>query len=53
MAAQIPLRKGIKGPEIFPPLHDIKTMQVNYPMLAVTLEKIMRGFLKEWVDKNS
>ncbi len=53
MAAQMPLRKGIRGPELFPPLKDIKTMKVDYSSLAVTLENIMRGFLKGWVDKNS
>ncbi len=53
MAAQIPLRPGIKGPAIFPPLDEIKTMKVDYSKLAVTLEQIMKGFLKEWVDSNS
>jgi len=53
MAAQIPLRKAIKGPEIFPPISEIKTMKVDYSTLATTLEKIMKGFLKEWVDNNS
>ncbi len=53
MAAQIPLRKGIKGPERFPSIQDIRIMKVDYPTLAVTLEKIMKGFLKEWVDRNS
>lgn len=53
MAAQIPLRKGIKGPELFPCLSDIRTMKVDYSSLAVTLEKIMDGFLREWVDRNS
>ncbi len=52
-AAQIPLRRGIKGPEQFPPIEEIKTMDVDYQELAGTLEKIMNGFLKEWTDKNS
>ena len=52
-AAQIPLRRHIKGPAIFPPIEDIKTMTVDYSQLALTLEKIMHGFLKEWTDKNS
>ncbi len=53
MAAQIPLRQDIKGPGIFPPVSEIKTMKVDYSSLAVMLEKIMKGFLKEWVDSNS
>ncbi len=53
MAAQIPLRADIKGPKRFPPLKDIKTMHVDYSKLAETLERIMNGFLKEWVDRNS
>ncbi len=52
-AAQIPLRKGIKGPQIFPPVDKIKTMKVDYQQLALTLEKIMKDFLKEWTDQNS
>ncbi len=52
-AAQFPLRDNIPGPEQFPPLSDIKIMQVDYNLLADTLQKIMDGFLKEWVDANS
>ncbi|RUM88347.1 MAG: iron ABC transporter substrate-binding protein [Thermodesulfatator sp.] len=52
-AAQIPLRPGVKGPDIFPSIKKIKAMNVKYPELAVTLEKIMQGFLKEWTDRNS
>jgi len=52
-AAQIPLRPGIKGPALFPPIEKIRTMDVNYPELAHTLEEIMNGFLKEWTDRNS
>ncbi len=53
MAAQIPLRKGIKGPAVYPPLSDIKAMKVDYRSLAETLDGIMQGFLKEWVESNS
>ncbi len=52
-AAQIPLRTHIKGPAIFPPIEDIKTMTVDYSRLALTLETIMKGFLKGWTDKKS
>ncbi len=52
-AAQIPLRPGIKGPEIFPTIQEIKVMKVDYSKLAITLERIMKGFLKQWTDKNS
>lgn len=53
MAAQIPMRKGLAGPPLFPPLQDIKTMKVDYSSLAITLEKIMKEFLKKWVDQHS
>ncbi len=52
-AAQIPLRPKIKGPEVFPGIEEIKTMDVNYQSLASTLENLMKGFLKKWTDENS
>jgi iron(III) transport system substrate-binding protein len=52
-AAQIPLRKGVKGPSLFPPLVRIKAMNVDYSELGETLEVLMKDFLKKWVDRVS
>lgn len=48
-AAQIPLRPGLAGPEIFPALNKLHPMRVNYSQLAEKLQTLSRGFLKDWV----
>ncbi len=52
IAAQIPLRPGVKPPEGGYSLDEITPMKVDYVLLAKELEKLSRGFLKEWVDAN-
>jgi len=52
-AAQIPVRSGLPPPEGMPALADLKPMEVDYGRLAALLEGLSRGFLKEWVDRNS
>ena len=51
-AAQMPLRPGVTPPSDVPPIGSIKAMDVNYAKLAEALQKLSRGFLKEWVDQN-
>jgi iron(III) transport system substrate-binding protein len=48
-AAQMPLRQQVTGPRHFPNLNELQTMKVDYSKLAVTLESISKGFLREWV----
>lgn len=50
-AAQIPVRKGVKVPSTVRPIEEIKPMQVKYEQLAVALEELSRGFLKDWVRR--
>lgn len=52
-AAQIPARPGLPPPPGMPALSEIKPMAVDYGRLAPLLEELSRGFLKEWVDRNS
>jgi len=52
VAAQIPLRPGVKAPEGGYSLEQITPMKVDYVLLAQKLEELSRGFLKEWVDAN-
>jgi iron(III) transport system substrate-binding protein len=52
-AAQMPLRKGIAVPEHVVPLDRITPMKVDYDRLGARLEELSRGFLKDWVDRNS
>ncbi len=52
-AAQMPVRPGVAVPEHVTPLERLKPMQINYAELAGTLESLSKGYLKEWVDRNS
>lgn len=52
-AAQMPVRPGLAPPAGLPALADLKPMEVDYGRLAVLLEELSRGFLKDWVDRNS
>jgi iron(III) transport system substrate-binding protein len=52
-AAQIPLRKEITVPTHVVPLNKIKQMEVDYVKLGDRLEELSKGYLKDWVDRNS
>lgn len=55
-AAQMPVRPGVTIPSHVVPLEKLKPMQVDYGLLAAKLEELCRparGYLKEWVDRNS
>lgn len=49
-AGQMPLRPGVTVPHGVDPVADIAAMPVNYEKLAVHLEGLSRGWLKEWAD---
>jgi iron(III) transport system substrate-binding protein len=51
-AAQLPVRPDLPPPAGWPALADLKAMEVDYGALAVLLEELSRGFLKEWVDRH-
>jgi len=52
-AAQIPARLGMPTPENVASLDELKPMEVDYAALAELLEKLSRGYLKQWVEGNS
>src|SRR5262249_26177177 len=52
-AAQMPLRRGVPVPPHVVPLETLKQMQVDYVELGGRLEELSKGYLKEWVDRNS
>ena len=52
-AAQMPVRPRVEVPDHVRPLELIRSMQVDYVKVAERLEKLSRGFLKDWVDANS
>jgi iron(III) transport system substrate-binding protein len=52
-AAQMPARPGVPRPEHVPALDELSPMQVDYAGLAAELERLSRGFLQEWVARNS
>jgi iron(III) transport system substrate-binding protein len=51
-AAQMPVRPGVRIPDGVQSLESITPMRVDYTELAPILERISRGYLKEWVDRN-
>jgi iron(III) transport system substrate-binding protein len=51
-AAQIPLRPAVEGPPSMRGLGELKPMKVDYRMLAVKLEELSRGFLRDWAARN-
>jgi iron(III) transport system substrate-binding protein len=51
-AAQIPLRPNVEGPPSIRALRDLTPMKVDYRTLAVKLDELSRGFLKDWAAKN-
>ncbi|MEX2286599.1 MAG: extracellular solute-binding protein [Planctomycetaceae bacterium] len=52
-AAQMPVRKGVAVPPHVVALDQLKPMQVDYSALGGRLDELTKGFLKEWVDRNS
>jgi iron(III) transport system substrate-binding protein len=52
-AAQIPLRPGVPAPADVVPLAKIRPMAVDYSKLEGLLEDLSRGYLKDWVDRNT
>ncbi len=52
-AAQIPLRSNIPTPQGMVTIDKLRPMVVDYTKLANLLEELSRGYLKEWVDRNS
>jgi iron(III) transport system substrate-binding protein len=51
-AAQIPLRPNVKGPPSMRSLNELRLMKVDYHALAIKLDELSRGFLRQWADKN-
>jgi iron(III) transport system substrate-binding protein len=52
-AAQIPLRSTVAAPPNVLTIDKIKPMTVDYGKLAETLDRISRGFLRQWAAKAS
>ncbi len=52
-AAQMPVRNGVPVPEHVVSLDQLKPMEIDYGTLGSRLEGLTKGFLKEWVDRNS
>ena len=52
-AAQMPLRPGVAVPYGAVSVERLKAMSVDYAALAVLLETLSKGYLKDWVDRNS
>lgn len=50
-AAQIPLRPGVPTPQDMVRLADLRPMPVDYSRLAVLLDGLSSGYLKDWVDR--
>jgi hypothetical protein len=48
----MPVRPGVPIPDGVRSLESITPMRVDYTELAPILERISRGYLKEWVDRN-
>jgi iron(III) transport system substrate-binding protein len=52
-SAQIPLRADVSVQANVMPLDRLKPMKVDYATLAGLLEELSKGYLKDWVDRNS
>jgi iron(III) transport system substrate-binding protein len=52
-AAQMPLRPGVPVPKGVISAKELKPMKVDYAKLADLLENLSKGYLKDWVDRNS
>lgn len=51
-AAQMPLRPEVPIPEGMVSIQDLTPMKVDYVELAPLLQRLSRGFLKDWVDRS-
>ncbi|MEN8128652.1 MAG: extracellular solute-binding protein [Pseudomonadota bacterium] len=49
-AAQMPLRPGVPTPENVISVSQLQAMTVEYERLSSLLDKLSKGYLKEWVD---
>jgi iron(III) transport system substrate-binding protein len=52
-AAQMPVRPGVSAPAHVVPIDKLRPMKVDYVELGRRLEELSRGYLKDWVDRNS
>jgi len=52
-AAQMPLRPGVSTPANLTAIKGLTPMSVNYSKLSGLLEKLSKGYLKEWIDRNT
>jgi iron(III) transport system substrate-binding protein len=52
-AAQMPLRPDVPVPKGVARIKDLKPMSVKYDELADLLERLSKGYLKEWVNRNN
>lgn len=52
-AAQMPVQDGVEIPDYVTPLERLSPMNVEYDTLAPMLEELSRGYLKQWVDRNT
>lgn len=52
-AAQMPLRSGVPAPKNVVSIERLNVMSVDYGKLAGLLDELSKGYLKEWVDRNS
>jgi iron(III) transport system substrate-binding protein len=51
-AAQLPLRPDVAGPPSMRGLSELHPMKLDYHALALRLDELSRGFLKQWADRN-
>jgi len=47
------VRPGVAVPAHVVPIEKVKPMRVDYVKLGDRLEELSKGFLKDWVDRNS
>jgi iron(III) transport system substrate-binding protein len=54
LASQIPLRPDLKPPDQYPypPLEQLRGMKVDYNELANLHDRLVQGYLKDWVERN-
>jgi len=50
-AAQMPLRPGVPVPENVRRVSDITAMQVDYAETGALLDRLLKGYLKDWSDR--
>lgn len=46
--AQLPLRSKVSGPALFPPMEQLRLMQVDYTQIASAFEPMLQVFREEW-----